>query len=115
MIKTAKLEILEPFCQEYAVTGYKCAENTPAEGLAAEFLYVENATEVDLREARGKIVLVNGFLRVPLFQKADESRRCRNHHYGRRAADRPEESRPFHPEAARTLRAFETCPWCTSG
>ena len=35
VIKTAKLEILEPFCQEYAVTGYKCAENTPAEGLAA--------------------------------------------------------------------------------
>ena len=42
VIKTAKLEILEPFCQEYAVTGYKCAENTPAEGC---LLYTSDAAD----------------------------------------------------------------------
>lgn len=68
-IETAELEILEPFRQSYVVTGYKCAQNTPENGLEAEFLYVEDATEVNLANARGKIVLVDGFMRVPLFKK----------------------------------------------
>lgn len=68
-IETATLEILEPYCQEYPVTGYKCAKNTYQAGLEAEFLYVENGNEVDLAQAEGKIVLVNGFMRVPLFRK----------------------------------------------
>lgn len=68
-IETATLEILEPFQQSYPVTGYKCAKNTYQGGLEAEFLYVENGNEVDLAQAAGKIVLVNGFMRVPLFRK----------------------------------------------
>lgn len=68
-IETATLEILEPFQQEYPVTGYKCAKNTYQGGLTAEFLYVEDANEVDLRDAEGRIVLVNGYMRVPLFRK----------------------------------------------
>lgn len=68
-IETATLEILEPYHQEYPVTGYKCAKNTYQGGLEAEFLYVENGTDVDLAQAAGKIVLVNGFLRVPLFRQ----------------------------------------------
>lgn len=67
-IETAAFEILEPFHQTYEVTGYKCAENTLEEGLTADFLYVENALEVNLDDAAGKIVLVNGFLRVPVFR-----------------------------------------------
>lgn len=68
-IETATLEILEPYRQEYPVTGYKCAKNTYQGGLEAEFLYVEAGNDVDLANAAGKIVLVNGFLRVPLFRK----------------------------------------------
>ncbi len=68
-VETAVLEILEPYQQEYPVTGYKCAKNTYQGGLTADFLYVENGTEVDLAQAEGKIVLVNGFLRVPMFRK----------------------------------------------
>ena len=68
-ITTATFEILEPFRQSFEVTGYKCAENTPDEGLIADFLYVESGADVDLADARGKIVLANGYLRVPLFQK----------------------------------------------
>lgn len=63
------LEILEPYCQSYPVTGYKCAQNTFGDGLEAEFLYVEDADQVSLSAAKGKIVLVNGFMRVPLFRK----------------------------------------------
>lgn len=68
-IEEAVLEILEPYQQEYPVTGYKCAKNTYQGGLTADFLYVEDGNEVDLADAEGKIVLVNGFLRVPLFRK----------------------------------------------
>lgn len=32
IVEEAKLEILEPFHQEYPVTGYQCAENTPEGG-----------------------------------------------------------------------------------
>ncbi|MGI6255087.1 MAG: M28 family peptidase [Acutalibacter sp.] len=69
IVEEATLEILEPFHQEYPVTGYQCAENTPEGGLTAEFVYVENGTDVDLADVKGKIVLVNGFMRVPLFRK----------------------------------------------
>ena len=72
-IETATLEILEPYQQEYPVTGYQCAKNTYQGGLTADFLYVENGNEVDLCEAEGKIVLVNGFLRVPQFRRLMEA------------------------------------------
>ncbi len=68
-IETATLEILEPYRQDYPVTGYKCAKNTYQGGLEAEFLYVEAGNDVDLSNAAGKIVLINGFLRLPLFRK----------------------------------------------
>ena len=68
-IETAAFEILEPFHQEYQVTGFKCAQNTPEGGLTADFLYVENGLDVNLIDAAGKIVLVNGYLRVPVFRK----------------------------------------------
>mgnify|MGYP000004786406 FL=1 len=67
IVEEATLEILEPFQQEIPVTGYQCAQNTPEEGLEAPFLYVENADDVSLSDARGKIVLVNGYMRVPCF------------------------------------------------
>ncbi|MFI3326272.1 MAG: M20/M25/M40 family metallo-hydrolase [Clostridia bacterium] len=64
---TAKFEITEPYQKEYKVTGYKCCEN--CEDLEAEFLYVENALDANLTNAKGKIVLVNGYLRLPAFRK----------------------------------------------
>ncbi len=63
----AKFEILEPYQKEYTVTGYKCCENV--ENLEAEFLYVEDALDANLVDAKGKIVLVNGYLRLPAFRK----------------------------------------------
>ena len=64
----AEFEILEPFQKKYTVRGYQCCENTPEEGLVADFLYVQDGEPVDLVNAKGKIVLVNGFLRVPLYK-----------------------------------------------
>ena len=64
----AEFEILEPFQKKYTVRGYQCCENTPAEGLVADFVYVQDGEPADLVNAKGKIVLVNGFLRVPLYK-----------------------------------------------
>ncbi len=64
----AEFEILEPFQKKYTVRGYQCSENTPEEGLVADFVYVQDGDPVDLVNAKGKIVLVNGFLRVPLYK-----------------------------------------------
>lgn len=55
----AELEVLSPFHKKYEVTGFKRSADTPDEGLAAGFLYVEDAAEALLRDARGKIVLTN--------------------------------------------------------
>lgn len=72
-IEVATFEIVEPFTQNFEVTGYQCAQNTPDEGLTAEFLYAESGTDVDLLNAKGKIVMVNGYLRLPMFRKLMEA------------------------------------------
>ena len=69
----ATFEILEPYRKSYTVRGYQCAESTAADGLTADFVYVENALPVDLLNVKGKIVLVNGFLPVPLYRSLMEA------------------------------------------
>ena len=64
-----ELEVLEPFNKKYTVTAYKLSESTPEEGLVAPFYYAENLTAVDLEYAKGKIVLVNGYLNLDMFKK----------------------------------------------
>lgn len=59
----AELEVLSPFYKKYEVTGFKRSADTPDEGLTAEFLYVEDAAEALLQDARGKIVLTNDIRR----------------------------------------------------
>ena len=43
----ATFEILEPYRKSYTVRGYQCAESTAADGLTADFVYVENALPVE--------------------------------------------------------------------
>ena len=59
-ISLAELEVLEPYQKKYTVAGYKRSLNTPPEGVTADFLYVEDALEANLENARGKVVLLNG-------------------------------------------------------
>ena len=59
----AELEVLSPFHKKYEVTGFRRSADTPDEGLAAGFLYVEDAAEALLQDARGKIVLTNDIRR----------------------------------------------------
>ena len=106
----APLEILEPFQQEIPVTGYQCAQNTPEEGLEAPFLYVENADDVSLSDARGKIVLVNGYMRVPLFRKLMKAGVAGIVTMEGQLRDKREETDLSTRKLRRTLRAFGNVP-----
>ena len=110
IVEEAVLEILEPFHQEYPVTGYQCAENTPEEGLTAEFVYVENGTDVDLADVAGKIVLVNGFMRVPLFRKLMKAGVAGIVTMEGQLRDKREETDLSTRKLRRTLRAFGNVP-----
>lgn len=110
IVEEAKLEILEPFYQEYPVTGYQCAENTPEGGLEAEFVYVENGTDVDLADVRGKIVLVNGFMRVPLFKKLMKAGVAGIVTMEGQLRDKRDETDLSTRKLRRTLRAFGNVP-----
>lgn len=109
-IETATLEILEPFQQEYPVTGYKCAKNTYQGGLTADFLYIEGGSDVDLANAEGKIVLVNGFMRVPLFRKLMKAGVAGIVTMEGSLRDRRDETDLSTRKLRRTLRAFGNVP-----
>ena len=71
IIEKAELEVLEPYNKKYEVTAYKCCKSV--ENLEAEFVYAGNGFDVDLKNVKGKIVMVNGFLRVPMYRKLIEA------------------------------------------
>ena len=110
IVEEATLEILEPFQQEIPVTGYQCAQNTPEKGLEAPFLYVENADDVSLSDARGKIVLVNGYMRVPLFRKLMKAGVAGIVTMEGQLRDKREETDLSTRKLRRTLRAFGNVP-----
>lgn len=58
----ATLEVLEPYKQKINVTGYMNCKDTPKNGLEAELFYLEDYSDVNLKRAKGKIVLVNGYI-----------------------------------------------------
>ncbi len=52
----------------YEVTGYRCSEKTPEEGVTAGFYYMESTSEISKMYAKDKIVLVDGYLRKPAYE-----------------------------------------------
>lgn len=50
----------------YEVTGYRCCEETS--GITAPFYYMESDSEICKMQAKDKIVLVEGYLRKPLYE-----------------------------------------------
>lgn len=68
-INRAVLKVVEPYQKEYVVTGYGRCGNTGAEGMKADFLYVENGDAVSLSRAKGKIVMVNGRVSGDVYQR----------------------------------------------
>ena len=69
MIQKVAFEITSPVHKTYEVTGYSYSGSTPEEGLEAEFYYMESAGgDVDKNHLKGKIVLINGYLRKPAYE-----------------------------------------------
>lgn len=68
-ILKAKLEVTEPEYKEYEVSGYGFSGNAAAEGLEAEFAYLEALEPIDLVGVRGKIVFIAGGVGADGFAK----------------------------------------------
>lgn len=60
VITEAKFAILEPEYKEFVCIALGKSGVTPDEGVEAPFVYIENATDVNLSDVRGKICLVQG-------------------------------------------------------
>lgn len=71
IVHHATLTVLEPYEKSYEVTAWKCCPNAKLDG---EIYYAQDAiTPVDLANMKGKIVLVNNYLRLPTYKKMLES------------------------------------------
>lgn len=68
-IKTAKLEVTEPEYKEYEVSGYGFSGNAAADGIEAEFAYLEALEPIDLVGVKGKIVFIAGGVSAEGFAK----------------------------------------------
>ena len=68
-IERAVFRMTAPFEKEYRIAGYLRGGSTDGAGIDAPFYYAENGDDLSLRGAAGKIVLVNGPVRRPLYEK----------------------------------------------
>lgn len=69
VVRSATLEVLEPYRQTYAVNGYIRSAATEREGMVADFAYVENALPVNMENVAGKIVLINGRITMNVYER----------------------------------------------
>ena len=72
-VNHAKLVVTAPYHKEYEVTGYERSLSTPEGGLDAEFYYAENVHPVHLENCKGKVVLINGRLRMKDYEKLQKA------------------------------------------
>lgn len=58
-VKKVSLKVTEPFARELEVHAIAYTGSTPEDGIEAEFCYVEDASDMKLKNAAGKILLMN--------------------------------------------------------
>ena len=108
--EVAELEVLEPYNKKYIVRAYRFSENTPDEGIEAPFYYAENMTDVDIANSKGKIILVNGIVRLDLFRKILKSGAVGFISMTGTMLDTDENSDMLQRSTRDTLRAFGNLP-----
>ncbi len=64
-----KVASLKSEAKEYEVTAYNQCANTSKEGLTAPFYYLTADNGVGLKNCEGKIVLINDYLRMKIYEK----------------------------------------------
>ena len=108
-IQQAELEVLEPYNKKYTVTAYKCSQNVT--DLVADLVYVDNANEVSLKSAKGKIVLLNGeYLRVPVYKRLRDAGVAGFITMSGTLIDKEEETDLFVRTMRETLQTFGVIP-----
>ena len=73
-IHTATLKVIAPYEKEYQVNGVARSGCTPPGGLTADVVYVGEATDVDLLDTTGKIVMVNRRPGVETYERIVKSK-----------------------------------------
>lgn len=68
-IKTATFAVLEPEYKEYHVIGIGKSGDTGEEGIEAGFVYIENITDVNLNNIKGKVCLLHGRMTPEVSEK----------------------------------------------
>lgn len=68
-VEESTLEVLEPVKKSYPVMTYANSGCTDENGLVGELYIYEGNNEVDKKNAKGKIVLVNGFLKRDVYKE----------------------------------------------
>lgn len=109
-ILEAKLEVLEPKHKEYKVTGFLNSGSTGKEGLVGEFYYVSTESTVDLENAKGKIVLINGSMGRNLYKKLVEAGIIGFITYNGDLKDNYEDIDIAYPELREPLREIKILP-----
>lgn len=66
---SSQIEVIEPFHKTYDVITYANSGSTGEDGLTGELYYYESDNEVNLKDVKGKIVLVNGMMRRDSYKK----------------------------------------------
>ncbi len=69
LVKRTVLQVVEPYQQTLEALAYRGSASTPVEGETYDFLYVEEALPANLLNARGKFVLVDGYLNYDRYEK----------------------------------------------
>lgn len=69
LIESSVLKVTAPYEKEYTVHTFGFCADTEPDGLEAEFVYIENADDISMKKADGKIVMLNGFVGCAMVEK----------------------------------------------
>ncbi len=69
LVKRTVLQVVEPYQETLEALAYRGSASTPVEGEIYDFLYVEEAVPANLLNAKGKFVLVDGYLNYDRYEK----------------------------------------------
>ena len=68
-IKTSFFEVTAPYHKVYESCTFGFCANTGEDGLEADFVYLENADDISMKQAAGKIVMINGYIGRSMLEK----------------------------------------------
>ncbi len=68
-LKTSFFEVTAPYHKVYEACTFGFCANTSEDGLEADFVYLENADDISMKQASGKIVMVNSYIGRTMLEK----------------------------------------------